>query len=421
MTVPNVGASTGSHAPAPVDTSPPLADVVGQMFGDVESFGSSGESAELPASDAGTTPAPETPETAPDAAAEHAGTTPADAASDPAAPAESDDFLKDAKPLPYTVDGEEKSFEGITYLGPDRGAFITPENLAKVQDRLQQADRLYAQDQARYRDTQQLKAEHQALTKLTEWSYTNRDGQKVTVTGPQAMAAREADVARTKAANAVFASVFAQGMDLSNMLREVRNSDGSVSIVWSDEAINVLKREAALSEKEAVFGVRSRFAEIANRPAEVAAPAPLTDQQLTDLAPQAVEIAATFAKITDLSEESKQTLALMAPRYIRLSTPEELRQQPDIAVRVDERAFAPVVQRIHASQKNVASAAQSAAEAAKQNAASLAAAAAGKRPAPRPGVQPQPQAQQTPNEDPAVSAWAARERAQAAAMRQRAS
>lgn len=66
----------------------------------------------------------------------------------------SDDALKDAKPLEYTVDGATRQFEGI-YVIPGQGAIIDPDVLPKVQDRLQQADRLVEQNRQLYQSTQE--------------------------------------------------------------------------------------------------------------------------------------------------------------------------------------------------------------------------------------------------------------------------
>ena len=56
------------------------------------------------------------------------------------------------QPLTYTVDGQQRSFDGAFVL-PGLGAVISNEALPRLQDRLQQADRLVAQNQVLYQQS----------------------------------------------------------------------------------------------------------------------------------------------------------------------------------------------------------------------------------------------------------------------------
>ena len=58
------------------------------------------------------------------------------------------------KPLQYTVNGETRTFDGGFYI-PGQGAVIPNEAFSKLQDRLQQADRLVMQNQQLYQATQE--------------------------------------------------------------------------------------------------------------------------------------------------------------------------------------------------------------------------------------------------------------------------
>jgi hypothetical protein len=61
--------------------------------------------------------------------------------------------LPEHTPLTYKVDGQDRSFEG-GFIVPGHGAIITADALPKLQDRLQQADRLVQQNQSLYQRTQ---------------------------------------------------------------------------------------------------------------------------------------------------------------------------------------------------------------------------------------------------------------------------
>ena len=71
-----------------------------------------------------------------------------------ATPEAAADPLADATPFRYTVDGQERTFDGIRVLaGPDGqplGGVIPADQMRVVQDRLQRADFLEAQDKARW-------------------------------------------------------------------------------------------------------------------------------------------------------------------------------------------------------------------------------------------------------------------------------
>lgn len=87
---------------------------------------------------------------------------PVERAEQPARPAEQQQQQQqqpDAKeperqPLTYTVNGQQRSFDG-GFIVPGYGAVIANEALPKLQDRLQQADRLVEQNQRLYQATQE--------------------------------------------------------------------------------------------------------------------------------------------------------------------------------------------------------------------------------------------------------------------------
>lgn len=401
----NTGPS-GSTAPS----SPSLDDAVNQMMGDV-AFEMPAAAEEAPSSPSPETTAdPASSEAAP--ATDDAGAPPAEDALQPVDAEDPDDYLKDAQPLDYTVDGQQRTSDFITRLGKDGGAFVTAENLPKLQQRLSERDHLYERNQAQYREAQQLQQNLSRLEQATAWTFRNRDNQPVTVTGTDALMIRDAEYGKAMAVATTLGQMLREDQDLTNLL--VQTSDGRV--VFSQQAVAELKRQSSLGEKEAILNTRAKYADMINRPAEAAKPEPLTDAQKTELAPQAVDIAAQSLKITGLTEESRATLALLAPRFIRPATAEELKRDPNHLNVVDE-AFGPVVQRIFDAQAKSSQAAASAAEVTKQNAARLAA-AAGRRPvSPKPAAPVrQPTPEQNRSKD-AEDAWDIAERAAVAGYR----
>src|SRR5215510_12219498 len=65
-----------------------------------------------------------------------------------------DQALPERQPLNYTVDGQSRAFDG-GFIIPGHGAIISNDALPRLQDRLQQADRLVAQNQVLYQQTQE--------------------------------------------------------------------------------------------------------------------------------------------------------------------------------------------------------------------------------------------------------------------------
>ena len=96
------------------------------------------------------------------------------------------DPLADAKPFTYTVERDARPFEGIQVLadkdGTLQGAIVEPAAIAKLQDRLQRADFLEAQDKQRWDEVKQYReitfkgsdgVEHKGLAAVEQYATEN--------------------------------------------------------------------------------------------------------------------------------------------------------------------------------------------------------------------------------------------------------
>lgn len=173
--------------------------------------GSSLPSADKAASpDAAKPTAPETP-----------AATPTEPVADTTAPTPAADPLASAKPLRYTVDGEDRTFDGILEVEGE-GAIIPADALNAVRDRLQLADKREADNRALYA---QVQAFEQAggLPKLHDLAEQNA------------------------ALNAVVAKLGAAMDDLSTLV----SVDANGQLVINERARDLLFRDVVLTGKEA--------------------------------------------------------------------------------------------------------------------------------------------------------------------------
>ncbi len=384
-----------------------LGDEIGALLGEGSWTDTDGPSS---SDAAGDTPAerqePQSDTPAPEGTtdAERAGAPPADAAEatpdespTPVPTADEDDLLAGAVPLTYTVNGESRAFDGVQVLKDNAGAIVTPEALQLLTRRLGERDHLFEQGQARDK-------KYSDLERLTEWRTKGADGKEISLTGREAVEASRVALGHALAEAQTYRAILSDPMRIAGLL--VHLGDGKFA--HDETAFKLVNAELANLKYGVESGVRQQIGQMATQlSAPPAPPTSFSQEQLTELAPQAVEWVAKQAGISGLSADSTATLELLAPNYIRPSTAEELRAQPNIHARVDEARFAPVVQRIFAQQAQVAKTVSVNADAAKTNAAKMAAALRGKRPA----------APTTPTREPDQSAsrsdelWALQERA----------
>ena len=379
--------ATGTEGTSTDGTAPQastFADEIGAMFGDVstvydespetETHQDAGEppaSASAPTSD---TPAPG-PEGAP--SAEHAGAPPAVAA--PAAP--DDDPLDGATPFPYTVDGESRTFDGITVL-KSGGAIIAADALPKLQQRLSERDHLFDQgrkDFQRYAD----------LERLTAWPKRDAQGNVTDITGPDAIWEMRATGAQAMAAVRVVNDFLKDPAKFATLV----GVDAENNIVVNPAGLDSFRDKIGLASRDAVDGLRQRFGELSKPTAPAETP-------IADVAAPTVEQYITQYSIQGLTPEDKTFLAGQLPRYLTQHNGQ----------RAVDPAFLDVMKDRAALRQSTAASASAATTAAQENARRLAAASLGKRPL-APVVPARPVPKPTLDQD---ALWAQLERASGA-------
>jgi hypothetical protein len=377
---------------------------------------------ESPTNEAGAPPAPASENAAPDAPPPTDAQAPADAGAPPAPASQSaadEDFLKDAQPLSYVVNGETRTFEGMTALG-DKGAFITAEHLPKLQQRLSERDHYYEKDQANYKRVTQLESQANAITQLSSWPIKDQQGRDQVLTGADAIEARNVVIGRTTAA----LNTILQALDNPETFRslvDVRmDEQGQVFVFPNAQVVKALTTESELAAMKAEQGARRAFASVRG---QLAAPTPQPNgtptpsgQQQVDLSLGAEQALATVEAIVQsqgiggLTAEDKQYLATsVLPRFVRATTPEERAQ---FGARIVDNSFAQVMRREAEHRTQLARTAPAAQSAAQFNQRQLAAAAIGSGPQ-RGGpaaAAPQRRAAPSPVEETEDAKWALMER-----------
>ncbi len=359
------GSSTGSaESSAPASTIESEIDsLLGIGFED-------DSAAEMPA-DAGAPPA-ETPEST--APAEPAGTDAEHAEAPSAAAAPDDDPLKDATPVTYTVNGEQRTFEGLMALG-DRGAFITPDHLPKLQQRLSERDHYYEKDQANHQRYTALEQQHKALESLTRWhAGKDQQGNDKFLTGSDGIEAMRTVSGRSVAALETIVKALDDPQTFASLVEVQQGDDGRFYVTPNAQAVRALTTSAELAALRAEGSVKQHLSSL-RVPTTAPTPAQPTQGQPSDLTSEAavstVTQAAQALKVTGLTSEDTQFLAEQLPRYVRPTTDAERQQYGD---RIVDASFAKLIQRAGNQRTELSKTATSATKAATENASKLAAA-----------------------------------------------
>lgn len=349
MTAPNTAGDSGSES---------LESFVGDAFGDLDN-----SSSEPTVAPQGTPPAPVV--TTPDPSAgtastdgakpdAHAGAPQAAAAvttPDPNAPVAEPDLLASAKSATYTVDGVEKTYDGIKILGED-GAIIAAADLPDLLTRLGERDRLVGVNQHQYQSAK-------AIEPLTTWTQTGSDGKVQTLTGPQGLVELHVDRARQGAILDALEEVMTDPAQLLDLL--AKNAAGEIVVdpkAWKMMLLQAKDRASdAMSAKRSELGtVQAEAAKPVPQPINYAAEAP------------AIIKAAAGTGLSLLTPEDHAFLASQLEAYTRGTTV--------------HANYAALVQDRIAQRQTMAKTGAAVTSAAAQNSARLAAAAHGKPAAP---------------------------------------
>lgn len=371
---------------------------IGQMLGDfasdpVPNDQGDGTNAGAPPADAplaDSQPAP-TPDAVPEGERPVDGDAPAPTTPDALPVADEPDPLASAESLKYTVNGQERTLDGIKVLGDE--AIITKEALPDVIRRLGERDNLYEQNQWAHQERQRTEA-------LGAWKATDDQGNERMLTGHAGIAEMRVSHARLEAALNTMVSALQDPQRLPQMVA----LDESGNIVLNPSFIQTLLTESELSEIKAEQTQRSLIWQLQSAATTAAQPAP----DFKSFAPAIIKQAAGD-KLSVLSPKDQQNLGQQMLRYVRPTTPQE-RAQGHGAHIVDAE-FATLVSEWIEMRSDGAKAATVASTASTSNAARLAAARQGApaRPVARPATPavPAPAAGESDQD----LAWQMRERA----------
>lgn len=381
-----------------VGTDVSLSDFLGSAFGDP------GGAGEADVAEGGSPPAPaEVPgqptPIAPPAQAESPDASDAESPADPESPADveesaappEDDPFKDARPFTYTVDGHEKTYDGIKVLGDD-GAVIEPDAMADLGRRLADADRLVETNQRQYQTLQ-------TLDRYTQWEIPDGNTTRA-VSGVDGIVAMRTRLAEQAGEGAILRAAIQDPAFLATLIQGV---DEKGALVVSPMALTNLDAYMTAARLQYANAVRQQMdGWRAEQGASTAAP------NYTQQAPQMVEEAAHRVQATSLTGEDKAFLQqqLLSGGYLRTATADDVRQWPSLRVgqAFIHPAFDALVQRESARRAEMGKAAQVSQAAAQTNAKRLQAAARTTKPsAPPPPVKPKAE-----NASDAKHEWEAR-------------
>lgn len=389
---------------AALNSSPSLESVVGEMYGDYRSAepdpsetgappaegsetadGSEGTTADAPAGEL-------TPATEPDAST----------VSDPSTPTTSSDPdpFEGSTPLPYTVNGQERTFEGVTVL-KDGGAIVDPDALPKLAQRLAERDHLYEQSAAKHRD-------FQALEKATEWQTTGPNGETRMLRGSEAESEKRVVMAQLAAEVQAYRTLMANPENIRDLV--VGNEDGSLA--WNQLGVKAFLAELKNAQNELSQNARRSYSAQTQ-------PAPAAPFNPQTLAPVAVSKAIELVGANGLTDADKQWAESLAPRFVRLTTTEDVQANPALVAGqpMIEQQFIDLVKERSDMRASTAKTVSSASDVAKANAARIAAAKTGARPnQPVARITPQKEVERSRDDDFA-DAFERQERAAAGALR----
>ena len=288
--------ATETEATAPIDTTDADLSEGGDLLQELDGSEVSDEFADAAAeersSDAatdGNDPKAETPDPA---AAQQTGETTAEA--EPKV----EDLLASATPLDYTVNGETRTFDGISVI-PGQGAIIPESALPALRDRLQQAESARADARQLYQKTQ----EYEAL------EYTGANNQPV----------RGLDAIRTAMAEAAAYREIAR-----TALEHIRDPQKIVALATDPTALSLLTERLDVIGERAMMTAQKAWGERQSAATQQQETAP---DRLTGLLSQHLDSLKQYAPdLTDADwQEAKAVFGPFASQIVRRATPDEAR------------------------------------------------------------------------------------------------
>jgi len=360
-------AEVGSTPAAPAaDSSPSFADAYADLMGDLTHVSDEPDNADDAASPDGSTA--QSSEGA--ASAEPAGDTPAVATPttpDDASPTGTDaDPFEGSGPAAYRVNGEDRTFDGITVL-KDRSGVIDPDKMDLVLHRLSERDHLFETSQARQKELTDLQ-------ELTRWRPDPAKDEYVT--GAAALQARDLAYATTRAERDVYNALLS---DPSKVAGLIQYNEATGQFEWNASQVAVVQAQLENKKLQLSHAIEKHYApRIAGQPQTAQS---AQAQRVDPVA--AAERLIQVTGVKGFGDADKQWLAGLAEELVRPATPADVAKNPTLVV---GQPFAPQklldliadrAELLARSMKQVASATK----AEKENQARFAAANAGKKPA----------------------------------------
>lgn len=380
-------------------SSPTVAEWVGEQFGDMIPAAEPEPTADAPSA---TTSDPATPE-----GTEASATEPVVAETtvpDSSTPSTEPDPLEGASPFTYAVNGQERTFDGITWL-KDGGGIIDPEAKDKIVRVFGERDHLYEQNQSRHQ-------ENQALSRLTEWQTIGANGEKVMLSGREGVEAQRVTMAQMAAEIQAYRTLHSDPNNLREIL--VGNEDGSLA--WNALGVKAFLAELKNAQNEHSAKARASLAGLTT----AAQPAAFNPSALASPATaKAVEL--TGAK--GFTAEDTKWAEALAPRFVRLATSEDQQANPALVVGqpMIEQQFLDLVKERGELRASTGKTVSSAAQVAKDNAARIAAAKTGQKPGQQPAKITPPKEPERTRDDDFYEQWERQQKAAAGALRTHAS
>lgn len=367
------------------DSSTTLDEFVGTAFGDITDESepgpedTTGEAAGAPPAELPTSPDEAPPPEGTDKA-ERTGEPPKAAAQEaPDKSGAEPDLLKDAKPATYTVNGQERTYEGLRVLGED-GAIIGKDDLPDLLRRLGERDHLYETNQTLYEN-------QKTLERLSEWKVRGEDGKEQVLQGRAGLEALRVENAQKDASLSALVSIFQRDQsgnypNFSKLVSVTEGPNGQLLIVPDPDFLNSLIARSNDAEQIAGFRVREELGKLSTAPQ----PSQSTSQpDYSAQAPQIIEAAAKSLGLDSkvLTDRDKGFLAAQFPRYIRTATEQDQRQNPTdsrykVGSPIVDASFTQVVKDRVEMRKEASASVTANVRATTENNARLAAAARGK-------------------------------------------
>lgn len=312
--------------------------------------GDPGAGASQSAGDVSAAPPAAAPAPAGDDGSGPTGTT-ADAATkapDPsAAPPAAADPLAGTEPFTYTVNGEQRTLEGV-YRVPGEGLLVPEDKASAIASLAERADVLD-------RVSREYSAQNATYERLSTWETTDASGKTITLTGQQGLEAQRVEHARMDAAVSILDGILGDPQKLIALI----GKDQAGNYVVDPAAIETLQMRVQLAANAAEQTARSHFSKISSGPTQPAAP-----QSYAASAPSLIKQAAG-ANDAALTAEDRTFLGQQIDRYVRTVTEEDRRWNPKLTIGapiVDE-SYGKLVERT-AQQRAAATAQAKTAEAA---------------------------------------------------------